>query len=78
MAHDGTHVQFGKDNIERTRTKDSMRCSSTYKRRTSVQETDAESVFSEKDTGVKEIDYRKKQVCHSHVNRRDSILRSYS
>lgn len=61
IGQDSTHIQFGKDNIERTRTKDSVRRSSTYKRRTSVQETDAESVFSEKDTGVREIDYKKKQ-----------------
>lgn len=75
MEQDNTHIQFGKDIIERTITKYSVRGSSTYKRRTSVQETDSESVFSEKDTGVREIDYKKRQVSNPPVDRRDRCLR---
>lgn len=62
MAQDGSHIRFGKDSVERTRTNDSARLSSTYKRRTSVQENDAESVFSEKEVGVKDTDYKTRQT----------------
>ncbi|KAK5134154.1 hypothetical protein LTR08_006929 [Meristemomyces frigidus] len=57
MADQGARIQFGDDAIERTKTADSA-----YKRNVSIQEADSESVFSEKTNGVRESDYKKKQV----------------
>ncbi|KAK4543691.1 hypothetical protein LTR36_005336 [Oleoguttula mirabilis] len=54
-----TGVQFGEDTLERTKTADSM---NIYKRGISVQEADHESVFSDKGDGVRESDYKKRQV----------------
>lgn len=57
---DDARIQFGEDTIERIKAADGT---NAYKRRISVQEADHESVFSEKGDGVRESDFKKRQVC---------------
>lgn len=54
-----THIQFGEEAIERTKTNQSA--FGAYKRRISVHETDAASI-SELGGSVRESDFKKRQV----------------
>lgn len=59
MADAGLRIQFGDDDIERTKSANGT----AYKRRISTHETDAESLYSEKAGGdIRESDYKHRQV----------------
>lgn len=59
MADDPARVKFGENAIGRTTSGDGAKLS---KHPVSVQEGDAESLYSEKNTGVRESDFKQQQV----------------
>lgn len=64
MPEDGAHVQFkGSDTVERINTRDNVRRSSTYRRKSHIRDSDVESISTSKDASVRDIDYKQKQVC---------------
>ena len=69
-------VQSGEDSIERLKPRQSL--SKAFKRRISVQETDCEASVSDRGTGVRESDYKKRQVKHTLFSEDHSFMRLIS
>ena len=62
MAEDEHRIQFDADTLERSKSTENANGATTYKKRASVRDADAESFVSEKGA-VREGDFKKRQVC---------------